>query len=232
MQNNWHDIWNRRQADEAEQPTLLSLLVANGYDPPWSSGVQESGWMAYGKHIAARLNITPKDSLLEVGCGAGAFLYPFYQQGNPVAGIDYSANLVKIARVAMPQATIRVGEAIDLPRDRQFDVVLSGGVFHYFPTYDYAAEVLRGMVQIAQKSIGILDVPDLSKQEAAISARKAAIGDAEYEQRYRGLDHLYYSKDWFQQVLATESVQVTTEDQCLQGYDNSKYRFNVLIDKH
>ncbi|NEO93342.1 MAG: class I SAM-dependent methyltransferase, partial [Moorea sp. SIO3G5] len=162
--------------------------------------------------------------LLEVGCGAGTFLYPFYQQGNPVAGIDYSANLVKIALAAMPQATISVGEAIDLPRDRQFDVVLSGGVFHYFPTYDYAAEVLRGMVQIAQKSIGILDVPDLSKQESAISARKAGMGDAEYEEKYRGLDHLYYTKDWFQQVLATESVQVTMEDQCLQGYDNSKYQ--------
>ena len=84
--------------------------------------------MTYVQHIADELNITPKDSLLEVGCGGGTFLYPFYQQGNPVTGIDYSANLVKIALAAMPQATISVGEAIDLPRESHFDVVLSGSV--------------------------------------------------------------------------------------------------------
>ncbi len=125
LENNWYKIWNRRQVDEIEQPTLLSLLVANGYDTQFS-GVQESAWMAYVQHIADQLNIIPKDSLLEVGCGAGTFLYPFYQQGNPVTGIDYSANLVKIALAAMPQAIISVGEAIDLPRESHFDVVLSG----------------------------------------------------------------------------------------------------------
>ena len=230
MQNNWYTIWNRRELDGIEKPTLLSLLVANGYDTQFA-GVQTDSWMTYVQYIATRLSITPNDSLLEVGCGAGAFLYPFYQQGNPVTGIDYSANLVKIALAAMPQATISVGEAITLPEDCHFDVVLSGGVFHYFPTYDYAATVLRGMAQLAQKSIGILDVPDLSKQEAAISARKAGMGEAEYEEKYRGLDHLFYSKDWFEKVLATESVKITIEDQCLQNYDNSKYRFNVLIHK-
>jgi trans-aconitate methyltransferase len=170
--------------------------------------------------------------VFEVGCGAGAFLYPFYQQGNRVFGIDYSANLVKIALDVMPQAAISVGEAIDMPLKNQFNVVVSNGVFLYFPSYEYAAIVLQHMLQIATKCIGIFDVPDLSQKEEAISRRKALIGEAEYEQNYRGIEHIYYNKDWFYQLLANEPVKVTIEDQYIRDYGNSQYRFNVFISKN
>ena len=87
------------------------------------------------------------------------------------------------------------------------------------------------MVKIAKKSIGIFEIPDLSKKSEALKMRKGMMGEAEYEEKYRGLDHLYFSKDWFLEVLATEAVKVTIEDQDIRGYGNSQYRFNVLIDK-
>lgn len=231
MQNNWQKIWNNRQIQTGEDKTLSALLAADGFE---SLGKQftEANWLEFVQQIGTKLKIQPDDSLFEVGCGGGAFLYPFYQEGNPVSGIDYSENLVKIARDFMPEATINLAEAIDIPKEKKFDKVVSFGVFHYFPSYDYAAIVTRSMVEIANKSIGIFDLPDLSKKETAFETRKAAIGETEYEEKYQGLQHLFYQKDWFEEILKDEPVEITFEDQSLENYINSKHRFNVFIHKN
>lgn len=232
MQNNWHKIWEKKQLDPTLNSTLEQLIAVDGFGSPFG-GIKESAvFLEYVERMAAKLQISPDDAVFDVGCGAGAFLYSFYQQGNRVGGIDYSANLVKIALDVMPNAAISVGESINITPENKFDFVVSNSVFLYFSNYDYAAIVLQHMVQMASKTVGIFDVPDLSKKEEAINLRKAKLGDAEYEEMYRGLDHLYYSKDWFRQVLATEPVSVTIEDQNIQSYGNSQYRFNVLIHKN
>ncbi len=230
MQNNWQYIWNKRQIKTIEDKTLSALLAADGFD---SMGTQftEEAWLEFVQTLGTKLKIKPDDSLFEVACGGGAFLYPFYQQGNPVSGIDYSEKLVEIARDFMPKATINLAEAIDIPKEKKFDIVVSFGVFHYFPTYDYAATVTRSMVEIANKSIGIFDLPDWSKKETAFETRKSAIGEQEYEEKYQDLQHLFYQQDWFQEILKDESVEIIFENQSLANYINSKHRFNVFIQK-
>jgi trans-aconitate methyltransferase len=230
MQNNWHKIWNNRQIKTREDKTLSALLAADGFD---SLGTQftEADWLEFLQTLGTKLKIQPGDSLFEVGCGGGAFLYPFYQQEHPVSGIDYSENLVEIARDFMAKATINVAEAINIPKEKKFDTVVSFGVFHYFPSYDYAAMVTRNMVEIANKSIGIFDLPDLSKKETAFETRKAAIGEQEYEEKYQDLQHLFYERDWFKEILKDESVEIRFENQSLANYINSQHRFNVFIHK-
>lgn len=230
MQNNWQKIWNQRQLETTVKSTLQQLIAVDGFDGS-CGGIDETAWMEYVESLAAKLQITPKDSIFEVGCGAGAFLYPFYQKGNRVAGIDYSEKLAKIALDIMPRADIIVGEAINIPKEPTFDIVVANSVFFYFKAREYAADVLSHMLQMATKGVGIFDVPDLSKKEEAISLRKAKLGEAEYEEKYRGLEHLYYSKEWFQQVLANKPVKVMIEDQAIKNYGNSRYRFNVFIHK-
>ncbi len=171
------------------------MIAADGFDTAYG-GIEESSWIDYIQRQAIKLEISPDDSIFEVGCGAGAWLYPFYQQGNPVAGIDYSAKLVKIAKDTMPKAAITVGEAIDISIENQFDILVSNGVFFYFPNYEYAANVLHNMVKMAKKSIGVFDIPDLAKKSVALKMRKGMMGEAEYEEKYRGLDHLYFSNDF------------------------------------
>lgn len=228
---NWQTIWNKQQIDKTLESTLERLIAVDGFNSPFGGMKDSEIWMDYVERTATKLQIKPEDSLFEVGCGGGAFLYPFYQKGHKVAGIDYAPNLVKIAQDAMPNATINVGEALNITAGNQFNAVISNGVFLYFPDYNYAATVLQRMVKMASKSIGIFDVPDLSKKKEALAVRKANLGEAEYEEKYRGLDHLYYKKHWFEEVLATESVKIVIEDQSMQNYGNSKYRFNVFIYK-
>ena len=113
----------------------------------------------------------------------------------------------------------------------EVDVVVANSVFFYFPDHMYAQAVLNRMVQMAKKSVGVLDVPDFSKRDYALSLRREQMGDTEYEEKYKGLDHLYYSKDWFKQSLANTAVKVHIEDQDIPGCINSHFRFNVFLHK-
>lgn len=230
MSNNWKHIWSKHQAPESENLDLNFLLAVDGFDTNYG-GIQEAAWHQYLHYLATQLKIVKDDSIFEIGCGAGAFLHPFWKKGHRVGGIDYSANLVKTALAAMPKAKIVAGEAIEFQDDEQFDLVVANSVFHYFPSHEYAEIVLSLMLKKSRKCIGIFDVLDIEHQEKAIARRKADLGDAEYEKKYRGLDHLYYHRSWFHNILAQESAKVITESQNIQGYDNSPYRFNVFIYK-
>jgi 2-polyprenyl-3-methyl-5-hydroxy-6-metoxy-1,4-benzoquinol methylase len=230
MQNNWQQIWNKKEMGTDKKSLLEKLIDVDGFSSPFGKLSNVKNWEQYIEMVVAKLNIKPGDSIFEVGCGAGAFLYPFYQKGHQVGGIDYAPNLVSIARVSMPDSQISTAEASRIPSNDSYDIVISNGVFLYFPNYDYATEVLRKMVSMAKRGIGIFDIPDLSRKDASINERVRTLGEAEYEKRYTGLDHLYYSKEWFQQILGKE-IKMTILDQSMGGYGNSKYRFNVFISK-
>jgi predicted TPR repeat methyltransferase len=225
----WKAVWNRKQVDGCLISTLDRLISADGFDSPFGGGIKSSDWVQYLDSVAARLHLESGDSIFEIGCGAGAFLYPFFTKGHRVAGIDYSENLAAIAREVMPGAHILVDEAIGMPTDRRFDFVTSHSVFYYFEDLDYAAAVLRRMNLVAVKGIGIFDVPDAAKKDEAMRYRKEKIGEEEYERRYKGLAHLYYEKSWFERTLASEDLDIAIEDTMIPGYDNSPFRFNVFL---
>ncbi len=230
--DNWREVWNRKKLDHELQSTLQRLIAADGFDSSFGGFINANEWIRYVESIATKLKMGRNDSIFEVGCGAGAFLYPFYEKGHRVAGIDYAENLVKIARDTMPSGHITVGEAIRMPEETRFDIVTSHSVFFYFHDLDYAAAVLQRMFNIAVKGIGIFDVPDASKKNEAIRYRKAALGEAEYEQRYKGLEHLYYDRAWFSKTLGSKRFNIVIEDQNMPGYRNNEYRFNVFIRKN
>ncbi len=225
-EQNWQDIWRSRGIDGRAKPTLKTLMALDGFDT--LGKMDEAAWMEYIRLVQAKLRIRPGDSIFEVGCGAGAFLFPFYRQGHPVGGIDYAENLVGIARRAMPGAALDVCRAIDLDPAEKFDFVAANGVFLYFRNEAYAGTVLDKMASKAVKGIALLDIPDKTKIDYAMKLRRGALGEAEYQRRYKGLPHLYFRKKWFEMRLAARQMEVCTEDQTIHGYLHSSYRFNVF----
>ena len=89
--------------------------------------------------------------------------------------------------------------------------------------------VLDVMVAKAARVVAVLDLPDAASREAALSERiRVAGGPDAYEQRYRGLDHQYYARDWFAAALRRRGlVDVHVENQEIAGYGNAPYRFNA-----
>jgi SAM-dependent methyltransferase len=107
----WGPLWGARPADWAlsedqQRPTYETALEHTGLEP--------------GAHV------------LDVGCGAGAFLRLVAKRGGVPHGIDASEALVAFARTRLPDADLRVGEMEELPwGDDGFDLVTGFNAFFF-----------------------------------------------------------------------------------------------------
>lgn len=224
----WKEVWDARRLDPSRPSVLSRLLAADGMDTGFGS-VDERSWRRYVLDTAAAVGIEPPSSVFEVGCGAGAWLYELDRLGCRVAGLDGSAALIGFARDHMPSGEWTVADAAALVIQPPYDFVVSSGVFLYFPSLDYARGVLARMVSKARRGVLVLDVPDLSRRDAALAERRQMAGEEDYRRRYAGLDHLYFPRTWFGETLASLGVsRVSIQDQQIDGYANAKHRFNVF----
>jgi SAM-dependent methyltransferase len=224
----WDTVWEERQAPPPQRTTLARLLAGGGMDSGFAH-LEEDSWLDFVRDIARRLDVRAGDSVFDVGCGAGGFLYDLYRQGITVGGIDRSPALVDLASEVMPGGRFTVAAAENLDITDRADVVVSMGVFLYFPSYEYAEEVLDRMVAKARRAVAVLDIPDARTREQAIADRERhAGGAAAYAERYEGLEHLYYDRAWMGDVLLHRGLtRVRVEDQQIRGYGNAGFRFNA-----
>lgn len=166
----------------------------------------------------------------EVGGGSGATLFLFEKDGIRCGEIDYSENLVEIARGVLQTNDIECGEAIDLKIFPQYDAVLSNSVFSYFPSEEYALQVLEKMYLKARRSIGIIDVHDRDKEMEFIEYRKKMIEN--YEERYKGLHKLFYSREFFRNFAKNHNMKVVFKESNIPGYWNNEFIFNCYFTKY
>ncbi len=207
---------------------LRRLMDGGGMDSGFAR-VDEEAWRAFGDRIGRALDLGAGDSVFDVGCGAGAFLYGFHERGLDVAGLDRSPELIALAAEALPGGRFAVAGAAELEPQPQVDAVVSMGAFLYFPSHAYAERVLDRMVRKARRAVAVLDVPDAATQAAALAEReRVAGGPAAYAERYAGLDHRYYEREWLAEALRARGLsRVHVEGEDIQGYGNAPYRFNA-----
>ena len=115
---------------------------ADGYERfmgQWSRAIGEKflDWLA-----------PPKQARwLDVGCGTGAFCELIQRRCAPssLAGVDPSAAQIAHAQKRIPNADLRVADALALPfADQSFDAVVTALVLHFLPDRDKAfAEMKR-----------------------------------------------------------------------------------------
>ncbi len=115
----WGPLWGARPADWAlsedmQRPTYEAALERSGLEQDWR--------------------------VLDVGCGAGAFLRLVADRGAEPNGIDASEALITFARERLPDADLRVGEMEDLPwEDDTFDLVTG------FNSFFFANDLVRAL---------------------------------------------------------------------------------------
>jgi len=228
MPSTWKDVWASRSLDPGHGSLLAQVMAADGLDTKFGS-VTEASWCAFVRRTAAVMGINAGSSVFEVGCGAGAYLLDLYERGCEVAGLDASPAMIRCAERVMPRGRWTVADAGELDPSEQYDFVAACGVFLYFPSFEYAADVLDRMVRKARNGILVLDVPDLDKEETAMALRRSILGEANYARKYDGLKHLYYPRNWFESRLSGLGIdRIQIEDQSIEGYANSTYRYNVF----
>jgi SAM-dependent methyltransferase len=233
--NKWKQIWESRDTSftkSSNEDVLVKLIQSDGFDGGGGdSHITADSWIAYISQIKAQLLMHETDSIFEVGCGCGAILYPLYEAGHTVGGLDYSETLVKKAQEILPDANLVACEASLLETQPKYDFVIANSMFFYFPDFIYASLVLNRMYEKAQKGIAVLDVPDARLETILESKRREACPN--YDEKYEGLKHLYYPKSWFLDFAEKKQCsQITISQQCIKGYGYNGLRFNCFMLKN
>jgi SAM-dependent methyltransferase len=79
-----------------------------------------------------RVGVTPRQRVLDIGCGTGVFLRLAADRGAKPFGLDASEALLEIARERVPEADLRLGEMEQLPYDADtFDLVTGFNSFFF-----------------------------------------------------------------------------------------------------
>jgi len=95
--------------------------VANKYDSTWSSSTRQ-----FIPSLLDAADIRAKLSILDVGCGPGYVSAAAAERGALPTGIDFSSEMISIARKMFPKIEFREGDAQDLPfNDASFDRVVA-----------------------------------------------------------------------------------------------------------
>jgi SAM-dependent methyltransferase len=120
-----------------------------------------------------RVGLQPGQRVLDIGCGAGAFLRRVAERGARPSGIDASQALLEIARSRLPDADLRHGDMEALPYDDDtFDLVT--GFTSFFFANDIVA-ALREAGRVAKPGAAVVinvwgphEVNDLEAVKAII----------------------------------------------------------------
>lgn len=232
MRNKWKEIWNRRRPLTGEldgdwQHVFLELKRLNGYDV-MGDGIPLDSYFNFHAGLMELLDLTAGKSVYEVGCGAGANMYLMQREGLTVGGSDYAEGLVETARTVVPDAReMGAMEAADIPTEEKYDAVYSCGVFSYFPDHEYAARVLRRMLEKSTHAIGITELHDRMKRQDYLDFRRASIPN--YDERYEGLSRLFFRRFFFEEFAARHDLRIVFPSLELANYWNNPFIFTCFM---
>ena len=230
----WHDVWQAKGeanpvVSRGSADVLDRLMEMNGYFSPTSTR-ELSDHEVQLRYVVDALAIRPDESVYEVGCGAGALLYWLSDKCATVGGCDFAPALLKQARAALPDtAELDEREADSLDVLPEYDVVVSNGVFIYFPDEDYARRTLDLMIAKARRAIGVLDVNDAALRDEAEAVRRAR--QASRPERYDGLNQLYLDVGFFEDAARRHGLRCRIERSTTPRSDNARFRYHVSLFK-
>lgn len=126
------------------EKSSLTAQVRDAYDKS-ADQYDAAGQLVFhplGKMVADRLELTPGERVLDLGCGRGACLFPIAAQVGPggfVLGIDQAPGMVEAcgadlaARGLADRAQVRLGDIQSFTVDQPFDAISAGMVLFLLP---------------------------------------------------------------------------------------------------
>ena len=232
----WKEIWNNKDCHYFSKAKLFDFSPTSLDDliDIMDFDITPEDW---SKNISLILEKTEKsypDKVLEVGCGAGAWLFPFYRMGSKVHGIDFLPYLIKCAKSIMPDGEFFTCDADRIPFEKEkFDLILCNSVFQYFKSIEYAEKVLCEMLSRMTPD-GCCLITDLFCEEKKEDYKRfrmseLKISEEEWNSRYSSVDHLYLNKNSVKEKCEQMGFNTTIINNQFIGYNHGSFRFDLLV---
>ena len=220
----WKSVWSNRSGDAN---SLEDLLKLNGFDSG-AGLISATSWLNYVSSVVEEFDINPGESILELGCGAGAFLKALQDTVGrlDISGVDYSPALLGIAQKVIPDGDFTRADLRNFQIEKDYDVIVAHSVFQYL-SRDVAERISRNALRNARRLFAVLDVPRLETKNESEAARKAGLGARQYEKKYRGLGHSYFDAAFFESIPDLNWT-ISVSDCRISGYGNSEYRASYV----
>lgn len=186
------------------------------------------------------LALHPGMSVVELGCGAGAFLAALkrIEPGLRITGLDYAASMIAIAGTRLT-GEFFVGDIRDCPAlaSASADIACSFGVLLYL---DSEADVSRALEEIDRVArpggkIYVGEISDLAKRDLALQMRRSTHANHKRVSP-QDLQHLYLSREFVlseAKRLGWNNVRIVDHADlpALASNPLAGYRFSVYADK-
>ena len=110
--------------------------------------LDERGYERLLREFTALVRPSKGETLLDMGCGSGAFVEHLKLLGLRTIGIDISFNNVRTAASKSSECAFFVADAEQLPfSDKEFDIVTFSGLLHHLPSLDKALDESRRILK-------------------------------------------------------------------------------------
>ncbi|MBR0062343.1 MAG: class I SAM-dependent methyltransferase, partial [Selenomonadaceae bacterium] len=241
VENHWQELWNNRKINfdelstEDEEQLILELKRIVGWDfHDKKNSVAFDEFRKEYNYIKENLGLSGKNSgtVFEVGCGSGANLYFFKEDGFKVGGSDYAENLLAVTRRVIGEKNLIeciAGEAIDLPTEIKYDAVFAAAVLCYLPDLNYVEKVLDLMLNKARCSIGITRILNVETKDDYLKYRREHTKN--YDELYKDLPKLFISKKFFEEYAAKNNLAIKFSKHHIEGFWNEPFNFDCFMYK-
>lgn len=223
----WQDIWERKATQAAS-----ALHHINGYDL-----LDDEAWHAMITEVCGPLKLPPHATLAELGCGAGAFLASVKRLAPTVsvAGIDYAAGLVDLARQRVP-GDFWVADVRRCPQlaSAGYDVACSFGTTMYLDSEADVSAMLDEMRRITRPGgqLYVGEISDSAKRDLALRLR-ATTHAANQRVSASSPDHLYLPKSFFTTYAEHHGLEIELRDHLSFAFGQTNplaaYRYSVYL---
>lgn len=165
----WKEIWTQKGQVSG---TIEDVYIYGGWEKSNNGAAEANAQIErVFNRIVEETGIKKDDKVLELGCGAGAYAQHFetYLEDGIYAGIDFSRPLVEKCNQFFGSGKVCAlnAEANNIPfKDKYFDVVFCYGLFFYFPTKEYAWEVMQEMIRVSKRVVFIGEIAHSSQHES------------------------------------------------------------------
>jgi SAM-dependent methyltransferase len=161
------------------------------------------------RDIATKLELSPDDTLLEVGCGPGTLLIPLAFQCAAATGIDNAASLELLAsRFSGPPAITTIpGDFLSMQLDGEYDTVLVYNVLHALPTVEAAFELAHRAAALLAPG-GRLLLGDLANRDKRARFHSSPAG-------------VEFQKEWNRRQADARLTDIGSDDDLIGAFDDA-----------